>query len=141
LVGIPLRIIHVVRNPFDNITAIAIWNKMSLERAVDFYFYHCGATTRLDSLCERDELMTVYHEEMIRDPRVTLARLCAFLGLEADPTYLDDCCSIVFRQPTYSRRQLDWPPDLVRRVETQARTHRFLDGYEFDLPGDRRPAA
>jgi hypothetical protein len=141
LVRIPLRVVHVVRNPFDNIAAISIWNEMSLERSIEFYFHHCDATTRLDSLCDRSELLTVYHEDMIREPRRTLASLCAFLGLDPDPGYLDDCCSIVFRQPTYTRSKLDWKPALVHTVETRARAHRFLDGYTFELPGDRRPAA
>lgn len=141
LVGIPLRVIHVVRNPFDNISAISIWNEMSLERAMHFYFYHCQATSKLETLCDASELMTVYHEDMLRDPRATLTRLCAFLDLEHDPAYLDDCASIVFPEPTYTRRKVTWQPAAVHAVETRARAHRFLDGYQFDVPGDRRPAA
>ena len=34
LVGIPLRLVHVVRNPFDNISAISIWHDLSLEESV-----------------------------------------------------------------------------------------------------------
>jgi hypothetical protein len=131
LVGVPLRLIHVVRNPFDNISAISIWHRLSLEESADFYFAHCRTTARLGEFCERSERIDVRHEEMIQDPRATLARLCGFLGLVPYPGYLEDCSSIVFAIPTSTRRKVIWPAALVRDVESRARAHPFLDGYEF----------
>jgi hypothetical protein len=132
LVGVPLRLIHVVRNPFDNIAAISIWHHMSLSEAADYYFTHCQTAARLGELCEPDELLTVRHEDMIRDPRATLVRLCDFLGLATYPGYLEDCCSVVFAAPTATRRKLSWPSELVHEVDRRARAHVFLDGYGFE---------
>jgi hypothetical protein len=139
LVGVPLRLVHVVRNPFDNISAISIWNRMSLADAIERYFLLCGAMAKLTWLEEAGEMITIYHEDVIRQPRPVLAHLCSFLGLDLYPGYLEDCCSIVFRSPTYSRRRIDWPPAAVREVEERARRFRFLDGYRFEIPGDRPP--
>jgi sulfotransferase family protein len=137
LVGDPLRLIHVVRNPFDNIAAISIWHALSLEESVEFYFSHCETTSRLDDLRDPTRAITLRHEEMIRDPRAALTELCSFLGLELYPGYLDDCCSVVFATPSYTRRKVAWPPGLVREVERRARAFPFLDGYEFELAGGR----
>ncbi len=139
LVAVPLRLVHVVRNPFDNISAISIWNKLSLEESIDFYFFHCQTTVRLGELCDPSEVITVRHEEMVRDPRSVLSNLCVFLGLERYPGYLDDGCSIVFGEPTYTRRKVAWPTVSIRDVERRARSCRFLDGYQFGIPDDRPP--
>jgi len=137
LVAVPLRLVHVVRNPFDNISAISILHQLSLEESVDFYFSHCRTTSMLGTMCDPSEVITVHHEEMIQDPRVVLSGLCAFLGLERYPGYLDDCCSVIFGVPTYTRRTVAWPAALVRDVEARSRAYRFLDGYGFEIPDDR----
>ncbi len=139
LVAVPLRLIHVVRNPFDNISAISIWHEMSLADSADYYFSHCETTSTLGGRCDPSEVITIHHEDLIRDPRSILSDLCAFLDLERYPGYLEDCASIVFHAPTYTRRKVAWPAALVRDVERRARAYRFLDGCQFEL--DDRGAA
>ena len=133
LVAVPLRLVHVVRNPFDNIAAISIWNDLSLEESTDFYFRHCLTTSVLDTLCDPSEAITVHHEELIREPAAVLSGLCAFLGLDRYPGYVEDCCSIVFATPTHTRRRVRWPAALVREVERRARPYPFLDRYGFEI--------
>ena len=142
LVGVPLRLVHVVRHPLDNIAAISIWHRLSLEESVAYYFMHCATTARLDAFCAPDELCSVRHEAMIEDPRAVLTRLCAFLGLELHPGYLDDCCRVVFPRTTATRQKVRWPVGLVAEVERKARAYPFLDGYRFEVseggPDSRR---
>jgi Sulfotransferase family len=133
LVGIPLRLIHVVRNPFDNISAISSWHQLSLEDSVEFYFQHCRTTSTLGDRCGTDELITLRHEEVIREPQRVLSRLCDFLGLEPAPEFLEDCARVVFPSPTYSRRKIVWPPAIVRDVERRAREHADLAAYRFEV--------
>jgi hypothetical protein len=136
LVGIPLRVVHVVRNPFDNIAAISIWHGLSMPDSADYYFAHCATTVRLADFCEPAELLAVGHEAMIDDPAAALRRLCAFLELETYPGYVEDCCSVMFEMPTYTRRKVEWPDGLIASVERRARNYPFLDGYGFEVPGD-----
>ena len=131
-VGVPIRLIHVVRNPFDNITAIALADGRTLEESTDFYFSHCEATAGLDRACADNELITVSHERMFQEPQQVLLSLCRFLGLEPDPKYVDACCSVIFPKPTYTRRKVDWPAALVRETEDRMRQYPFLGGYAFD---------
>ena len=133
LVGVPLRLVHVVRNPFDNISAISIAQAMPLAESIDFYFAHCESTARLDAMCAPGELITVRHEEMVRAPATVLSDLCAFLGLERDARYLEDCSGIVFRVPTYTRRRVEWTAAQIRDVERRARSFPFLGGAAFEI--------
>jgi hypothetical protein len=132
LVGIPLRLVHVVRNPFENISAISVWHELSLEDSIDFYFRHLETTARLSELCARDELVVLQHEELIRDPRAGLSRLLGFLDLEAYPGYLDDCSRVVFDQPTRTSSRVPWTPQLVREVEQRIRPYPPVAGYTFE---------
>jgi hypothetical protein len=137
LVGVPLRLIHVVRNPFDNIAAISIWQRLSLRQSIDHYFQHCRGTSLLSSLAQPGELMTVHHEELIRAPRDMLSTLSGFLGLENYLGYLDDCCRVVFKEPTFTRRKVNWPDDLLHEVQQRAEALPFLAKYQFHIAQDQ----
>ncbi len=133
LVAVPLRLIHVVRNPFDNISAISIWHELSLADSVEYYFRHCQTTATLEDLCQARELITLHHEEFLRRPEQVLAELCDSLGLDRYPGYLEDCCSVLFETPTHTRRKVAWTPSLVRDVERRMRAYPFLAGYGFGV--------
>jgi hypothetical protein len=133
LAGVPVKLIHVVRNPYDNIAAIARWNRLSLEESVEFYFRHADVTLELMRTPGAGDMTTLRHEDLIRAPHAVLSDLCAFLGLACYPGYLDDCASAVFPAPTYSRRQAAWETGTIRDVERRIKRYPFLEGYVFGL--------
>lgn len=132
LTGVPLRLIHVARNPFDNISAISISDGRTLQESIDYYFLHCQVTRRLDQFCEPGELITVHHEEMIRDPRATIAALCQFLGLSPERDYLEDCSGIVYGSPSFTRSKIAWTESAVRETAKRFEEIPFLQHYTFD---------
>jgi Sulfotransferase family len=136
LVRVPLRLVHVVRSPLDNIAAISLWHGLSLHDSADFYFRHWATTMALDAACAPGEVLALRHESVIRDPRGELARLGGFLGLERDPAWLDDCAGIVFRRSTLTRGRVAFDRELARDIERRARDLPLLAGYSFD-PGER----
>ena len=137
LTGVPLRLIHVVRDPLDNVAAIARWHDMTLADAADYYFLHCEILERCASLWSGDELITVRHEDFVRDPEATLRALCAFLGLEPEPGWLASCRAVVFPQPTRSGQSAPWPDGLAESVVERARGYAHLASYA-DAGGSMR---
>lgn len=135
LAGVPVRLIHVVRNPFDTVAAISIWERTALADAARFYFDHCDVTARLPGLCLPDELVTLRHEDMLRDPGAALGVLCAHLGLEPEPGWIAACRAIVFAAPTATRHKVDWPPALLAEVEQRTSRYPHLAGYGFAAAG------
>ena len=132
LVGVPLKLIHAVRNPFDNIAAISIWHRMSLPESVEYYFRHCDTTSRLPELTAPEEVFEVRHEQFVHEPDDALRRLCAFVSLYADPGYLEACSSVVFDSPTRTRRKVEWSAPLLARVEARIQAVPFLGGYGLE---------
>jgi hypothetical protein len=130
-IGIPLRLIHVVRSPFDNITTMARRSGETLEQSTARYFSLCATVAGIKRRTADDELLDVRHEALVADPRAELARACRFVGVEPDDRYLDDCASAVFTAPRQSRRDLTWDRALVERVAAEAAGYDFLDGYAY----------
>lgn len=129
---VPVRVIHVVRNPYDNIATLHRWRRnKGIKKLMPRHFALVKANDKLRRrLGER--VMDVRHEELVAAPRERLADLCRFVGLEATPDYLDACARIVFASPHQSRHEVSWPPKLRAKVDNRIARYDFLAGYSFD---------
>jgi hypothetical protein len=152
-VGVELRGIHCLRNPFDNITTIASRRRGAIEsRREDFEFrpedievrredIECAIagyfeTTRTIEALKRhcgDRILDLRHEDFVAEPKGGLREMCTFLGLRTSAEYLEDCAKIVYTNPNRSRDGFDWPRDLISTVETQMREFDFLAGYGWQI--------
>jgi Sulfotransferase family len=135
-VGVPLRLIHVVRNPFDMVARIA---KQKIREGSDEE-RRARATTYVgrlgginDGVIASGEhpVLTVRQESVIDRPEHELSRMCEFLGVEADPAYLEACAAIVFRSPQRTRDLLEWSPTQIAAVDDMIAAHSFFEGYSF----------
>ena len=130
-VGLPLRFVHVLRNPFDNIATMSRQREHTLDSAIADY---ASLADGVAGFLERggEEVLTVHHKQLIEDPRAELSTLCKFLGVEAGDDYLDACAAIVFPAPRRTRTTIEWTPAAIRRVEDLVERHPHLEGYSFD---------
>jgi hypothetical protein len=127
-----LRFIHVVRNPFDNIATMMLRGGRTFEDAFGQYAANCEAIVPLAERIGPDSLSRIRHEDLVLDPRATLATLCRFLGVEAQPDYLDATAGILFRSPSRSREGVEWPAERVSRVDELIGRFDYLAGYAID---------
>jgi hypothetical protein len=124
-VKVPLRLVHVVRNPYDNIAAIARWHKLSLDESIEFYFSHCELTGVLERIAGADEVITIRHEDLVADTEHVLSRLCNYLDLTSSPEYVAQCSSVVFARPTEPRRRVEWSRNNSRASRDRLMPFRF----------------
>ena len=139
-VQLPVKMIHVVRHPLDNIATIHRRQALTLEAATDYYFEHATTNVRLVRKYGSD-VLTIALEDVIGEPAANIARVCAFLGLDAPPDYLSDCAQAVFAEPRQSRREVVWPPALFAKVVQQISQVAFLSRYADCTRFTRRAAA
>lgn len=134
-VGVPIRIVHVVRNPFDNISTMAIraanGGTPDLAAATSRYFALCRTVERIKARLDREALFEQRHEALLEAPADELGALCRWLGLTPGPDYLGACAGIVWSNPRKSREKVEWTPDLRSEVERRMAEHSHLDGYAF----------
>jgi len=135
VLGAPLRWIHVIRNPFDNVSTLALRGhsrRGDLVAATADYFQRAEGAARLRERAAPGAVLDLRHEALVEDPEATLRRLAAWLGLEAEPDWVRAAASIVFRAPRRTRDDAPWTPELVERVAKQMERFPFLAGYRFD---------
>jgi len=115
---LPLCLINVIRNPFDNIATKAKRTGVSVEEAGRRFFANARTLDRL-TRHRPHQVTTIYLDDLIDRPKAILAGLIDALGLSADvPGYLDASASLIFEHPKRTRDQVAWPPDLVDRIRT-----------------------
>jgi hypothetical protein len=122
----PVRFVHVVRNPFDNIVTKARRTRTSLRWAADIYLSHVAAVEALKRT-EGDAIRDVFLDDLIASPAEELSGLLRWLRAGDPPEgYLEACSAVLFERPRRTRGQLAWPPDLLAEVRERLRECEFL---------------
>ena len=128
--GWDLRVIHVVRNPYDNISTLHRYGH-TLPEAVAYYFRLCDSVVATKAALG-DEVLEHRHEDLIATPKEVLRSCCAFLGLEAEDGYLEACAGIVYPSPNRSRDRIEWPRAVRDEIQARIADYPHLTGYAFE---------
>lgn len=131
-VRVPIRAVHVTRNPFDNIATEARRRKMSLTDATQWYEQICRAVRDVRPRLDRAELLDLRYESFVSDPAPSLTNLCHFIGVEPDPSYVKACAGIVWPSTNRSRDAVDWTATERQGVERLIHEYEALHSYSFD---------
>lgn len=132
MLGVPIKFIHVVRNPFDNITTMAFRTNSTILRETMHYFELCLKNTLILEIAEPQNVLNIRHEDLIAAPEATLARMVSFLDLEADANFFKDCAGILYGSPHKSRDKHQWSPKEKDLVLSQSTKFPFLADYTFE---------
>ena len=139
VIRLPVLVIHVVRNPFDNIATMSMRNQVPLTAAADRYFDLCEGASGVRADCAPEHWADVRHESLLENPQDCLADLCRFLGVPADDEYLEACAGILYSSPHRSRNDVTWPEEVRTSVAMRMAAYPFLAGYAFDEPPKANP--
>lgn len=138
------KFIHVVRNPFDNISTMALrlrglrtgehTKKVHIPKAIDDsitrYFYianNCQATRETLG----DRIIDIQGEEFVREPTKYLRKICDFLDISCSEDYLRDCASMVDPVPSKTRSLVVWTEKQIQEVSNLMQPLEFLKSYTF----------
>lgn len=129
---IQLKLIHVIRNPYDNISTMTRVRRSELAKVIDIYFSMCEVVQEIQRQVDPAMIYDLRHEDLIGDPKTALQGLCGFLGLTGERSYYEDCASIIFKSPRKTRKNMPWTPELIASVAEQSSRFPFLRGYNYD---------
>lgn len=136
-VKIPIKVIHIMRNPYDNITTMyqkkdrRRTNALDFKQTIHYYFDLCDDIKNIEQLVSSKNIFNIRQEDVIKNPQENLKELCAFLNLEASESYLQDCASIIFKSPRKTRETIEWKPEDIQLVAEKIGRYDFLQGYSF----------
>ena len=133
---VPVRIIHIVRDPYNVITTVHRRRKISLEQSADLYFRRCHTNWQLMQQ-HADIIKTLRLEDLIHAPQQNLQDVCSFLGTAASQSYLNDSAALLFGKPRQSKTGSNWPHSLIQAVSKRVDQFPFLAGYQYDNDKNR----
>lgn len=132
MAGVEVKLIQVIRNPYDPISVMMVRGKRSFENAIDHYFAGCEALVQLRRRLSDAQLLPVRYEDFVRSPRASLAEICHFLNIEPSADYLPACAGILRRDPDTHRDMVPWSAPWIEAVQTRMARYDFLAGYGFE---------
>jgi hypothetical protein len=133
-IGLRIRVIHVYRNPYDNISTICRRHRMTPSDGISFYFRLCETVEKTKADLDPGELFEFGHESFVAEPEPTLTRICEFLGVGTDDAYLRNCSRIVFPAPRKTRFETNWSKRLILTLEEKKSLYPYLKDYVLDDP-------
>ena len=138
-VGCDLKILHVIRNPFDNISTMAkrlnARNKLELGMAIEKATKRYSRFARLIDQCKESGQFQIYsfhYEKFILDFENEMSKLLDFLNLEETTDYIQRCKKLIWNEVRESRHKYAdlWTSDRQDEVRKLISEIEFLNLYK-----------
>jgi len=130
--AIQLKVVVVLRNPYDTISTMNIRSGRELTNGLQQYFANCQTIQEIQSKLPAERQFVVRHEELLSNPDGSLLQLCRFLNLKEDDAYLRACAAILYKSPAASRHKVKWKEEDVFFVKKHIDKYAFLNGYSYE---------
>ena len=134
-VDIPIKVIHVIRNPYDNIATMLIYktsglkitevkhsdkvhkiDSYSVRAKTDKYFMLFQAIQEAKEKYNLD-VLEVHGKDLIGNPKDSILKMCNFLGVSCSESYLEICVNKLFPSESKTRYKIKWDDRLVSHVQ------------------------
>lgn len=141
IVGVPIKWIHVVRNPFDNLATWARLNYKNLikngqdatkHEQLDIVIHRYRELNEtIVKLKRSEDILTVNHEYVITRMHNTLEEMANFLEISFDPNWRDNVRGTVWKKPRQTRKTIKWTIPQQKAVNQMIEEYPWLDGYVY----------
>jgi hypothetical protein len=141
IVGIPIKWIHVVRNPYDT---LATWGRLNYRNAIrnnqdttkkqkldDVIQKYRQLNETIRRLRRSEDVLTVNHEFLITRMHNTLLEISNFLEIDFDPEWRDNIRKSVWNKPRITRHDMQWSTIQKKAVDQMTKEYSWLNGYVF----------
>lgn len=146
--NLPIKLIHVRRNPFDNIaTVFRAQTRMDMPAAparshdaplidsIDYYFKiyeKCKEIEKYALKAENFNFHSIKQEDFIKNPYKIMSGLCKYLEVEATEEYLNACSGIVYKRPHQARYKIKWDETDKANVQNHIDLYDDLKEYKWE---------
>ena len=133
-VQVPIKVIHVVRNPYDIISTRLLYvdgktRKSKVHATVDVKHVSphnlsmqvnrtIHIVQNVQELLQNCSLssLEIHTADLVLDPKHVMNNLCMFLGVECSQDYLKKCSDKIFGRQSQTRYLVEWPEELIEKV-------------------------
>ena len=149
LVQVPLKAIHMVRNPYDMLATRLLYrfsdqrrqkanytsahpvdNPGNVTQAMRSLFLEAKAVVDMSKELSLS-VLEVHNVDFIENPRQEMKRVCQFLGLQCSTAYLDMIVQSTFTKLSVTRHSLVWRREARKFIDTHILSFPFFNRYSF----------
>ena len=150
-VKVPIKVIHVIRNPFDMIATATLYTASSVRgisqkvkaspshKYVGFGYLRQSTNVVLQYADAINRMLPdvglsphqVYCEDLIADPIGTISSICQYLEVDCSEDYLQMCADKTYKNASVSRDLVEWDPATFNRVTNSIKRYSFFNRYTF----------
>lgn len=147
---VPYSALHIVRNPYDMIATVALFHASSdpdlfkvnasltnkfdrptmLGFATNVVLTKAAAVKAMTQDCHL-KLLEVHLEDLISTPATVIWRICEFLSVPCDDSYVRACQQKVYSHISRSRDLVVWTEAIKKKVEDAIHRFHFFNRYSF----------
>ena len=152
LVNIPIKVIQVIRNPYDNIATAVLYESLGAPRKVaavkhgnetlevdgrimqyyiNRYFNRAQAVQQIKNKFNLT-LLEIHGEDLIENPKNIILSICQFLGVSCSDDYLEICSNKMFKSESKTRYKIRWSKEFISNVQESIMNFNNLKRYSFD---------
>ena len=148
IVKVPIRVIHVVRNPFDMVATEVLFsasntylkklsnvseewrfgNQRMISSRADVLFRRATAIAKMIKTFNFS-LLEVHLEEFIGNPRRELNRICSFLQLKCGEDYLKICEEKAYKSLSHSSKLIEWSQPHKSYMKNKLQSYPWFGEY------------
>ncbi|XP_064382777.1 uncharacterized protein LOC135331518 [Halichondria panicea] len=150
LVKVPIKVIHVVRNPYDMLATRLLYKFSDVKREKAHYTpYHplnnpSNVTKAMMSLYSEAEavlnmtkalqldILEVHNVDFIRNPKEEMGNVCKFIGLQCSSGYLNMVARSTFNDLSITRRSVLWSDEARHFMKTKMLLLPFFKRYSYE---------
>lgn len=132
--GVPVRLVYAIRDPFDVIATMHRRSGMSVRDRSRWYFMHCEAAEALRERLPRESFLESHHADLVADPSGELGRIGGFLGLPRDDTHVSAVQALLFGQPRRTAESIPWTAADVAAIVARMAEFECLSRYRCEPP-------
>ena len=132
---LPVKFIHVMRNPYDMISTIIrktqnpidIRNKIAINKCIE----RIEQVDRIRKSTNEADWHDMYHEQILANPEVSVTSLFNFLGLDVPDGFIENCRKVIFATPHKSRYDVSWTQEDIDFVSRELKRFDHFSCYSY----------
>lgn len=134
LLGMPVKLVHAVRNPFDVIATMHRRSGAPIADRIRWYFMHCEAVAAIEIRLPPERFLESHLAVLLAAPADELGRLVDFVGLERDEAHLEAVRQKLFSRPRRTAGEVVWRAEEIAEVARRMTEFSFLHNYLAEPP-------
>ena len=152
LVEVPIKVIHVVRNPYDMLATRLLYrfsdvkkhkghytrdhplnNPSNVTQVMKSLYSEASAVVDMSKKLQLN-VLEVHYVDFIHNPKREMRNVCLFIGVQCSSGYLDMVARATFSSLSVTRHLVVWSDEAHQFMNSKILTLPFFQRYSYDSP-------